>query len=127
MVKLSECIPGELLPRVPSPVEHEPPTSQGAGGFSLGAWNEERDACAPGCVCAHCDRARSGQLDLFRLLPLVMLCQDCGFVAPFTQAGHEGDEHCRCGGDFCGCPGCVASIAVLGIPGDTPIRPLRGE
>ncbi len=42
-----------------------------------------------------------------------MLCQDCLRVRPFTQAGHEGESRCVCGGEFCGCPACVEDIAVL--------------
>ncbi|WP_447592640.1 hypothetical protein [Aquipseudomonas campi] len=44
-----------------------------------------------------------------------VLCQDCGHAEPFTDARHQGDEHCpNCGGDFCGCNAC-SGIAKLSI------------
>ena len=36
----------------------------------------------------------------------LMLCQDCLQVRPYCEAGHFGDYHCDCGGDFCGCNSC---------------------
>ena len=39
-----------------------------------------------------------------------VLCQDCLKVKPYTDARHDGDEPCECGGDFCGCPFCQETI-----------------
>ncbi|MGL5343469.1 MAG: hypothetical protein ACRC9O_02220 [Plesiomonas sp.] len=45
--------------------------------------------------------------------PIEMLCQDCLRVRPYSAAGHAGDEHCECGGDFCGCESCLETISGL--------------
>ena len=36
----------------------------------------------------------------------LMLCQDCLAIAPATERGHLGEDHCTCGGDWCACEGC---------------------
>ena len=43
----------------------------------------------------------------------LMLCQDCLAISPCTEAGHLGEEHCKCGGDWCGCDDCAAYAAKL--------------
>ncbi len=39
-----------------------------------------------------------------------VLCQDCLKVKDFTDERHNGEEACECGGDFCGCEGCIETI-----------------
>lgn len=35
-----------------------------------------------------------------------VLCQDCMAVLPYTDARHNEDEYCDCGGQLCGCDDC---------------------
>lgn len=42
-----------------------------------------------------------------------VLCNDCLKVEPYSDAKHCGEITCVCGGEFCGCPDCVASIKAL--------------
>ena len=42
-----------------------------------------------------------------------VLCQDCLRVRDYTEARHEGEESCECGGDFCACEFCTESINAL--------------
>jgi len=34
------------------------------------------------------------------------LCQDCLKVYPYSDARHNEDEFCSCGGQLCGCSDC---------------------
>lgn len=54
------------------------------------------------------------------ILPMsdeIVLCQDCLRIAAYSDARHEGDELCSCGGELCGCHCCV----------DTANKLLAGE
>jgi hypothetical protein len=42
-----------------------------------------------------------------------VLCGDCLRVKDFTNDRHNGTELCECGGEFCGCEDCTASINAL--------------
>lgn len=42
-----------------------------------------------------------------------VLCGDCLCVRDYTDARHEGDEPCVCGGEFCGCEYCTDTINAL--------------
>lgn len=41
-----------------------------------------------------------------------VLCQDCLRIAPYSDARHNADEKCPCGGDFCACLDCEC-VAIL--------------
>lgn len=45
--------------------------------------------------------------------PAEVLCQDCLRIRPYSDARHNADEQCECGGDFCGCKSCIEKIAGL--------------
>ena len=50
-----------------------------------------------------------------------VLCQDCLNVYPFTDARHNEEEFCFCGGQLCGCSSCdsdAAKIVQAGVVGD---------
>ena len=42
-----------------------------------------------------------------------VLCQDCLAVAPYTDARHNEDEFCACGGQWCGCDMCLNTVRQL--------------
>ncbi|WGH28514.1 hypothetical protein 13VV501A_gene0017 [Vibrio phage 13VV501A] len=42
-----------------------------------------------------------------------VLCQDCLRDESFTEAKHEGDILCECGGEFCGCTSCMNTLNAL--------------
>lgn len=43
----------------------------------------------------------------------IALCQDCLKVKPYSTKRHLGEELCECGGEFCGCSGCVDTAKKL--------------
>jgi len=45
--------------------------------------------------------------------PKLMLCQDCGAVAPFDLDGHQEKYLCKCGGQWCGCDACAQEAEEL--------------
>ena len=50
----------------------------------------------------------------------LVLCQDCLAVAEYTDARHNEEEFCQCGGQFCGCEACHAAAAELVEAGNPP-------
>lgn len=40
------------------------------------------------------------------MMPRFVLCQDCLRVLPYSDALHQTDGSCVCGGDMCGCAEC---------------------
>ena len=42
-----------------------------------------------------------------------VLCGDCLKVVDYTDKRHEGIDLCECGGEFCGCEDCIATINAL--------------
>ncbi|MGF1761022.1 hypothetical protein L4D76_24480 [Photobacterium sagamiensis] len=45
--------------------------------------------------------------------PKFVLCQDCLKQKPYTDARHNSEEQCECGGDFCGCLCCIETLDKL--------------
>lgn len=39
-------------------------------------------------------------------MPKYVLCQNCLRVRPYSDALHQNEGSCSCGGDMCGCPDC---------------------
>lgn len=46
-------------------------------------------------------------------LPAYVLCNDCLRVLPYTDARHQEEEFCTCGGQLCGCGDCHETAAAL--------------
>lgn len=54
-----------------------------------------------------------------------VLCQDCLRVLPYTDARHQEEEFCTCGGQLCGCSGCNETVSLL-LAGVRSPSDLRG-
>lgn len=43
----------------------------------------------------------------------IVLCQACLRISPYSVEKHNSEELCVCGGDFCGCDGCIETAQKL--------------